>query len=58
MTVMVSVENVPLDAERYVVARFSQTDHNLWYWGSWDDLFKAVKVAEEVGGIVTERMNK
>lgn len=57
MTVMVSVKNVPKDALRYIVARWSQETNELWYWGSWDDLFEAAKVAEEIDGILTERIN-
>lgn len=56
MTCLVSVKNVPKDALRYIVARWSEDTNELWFWGSWDDLFEAVRVADEIGGILTERI--
>lgn len=54
----VGVNNVPDDPRKYIVARFDETTHALWYYGSWDDLKKAKEVAEELyNGIVVERVD-
>ena len=54
VNVKVSVFNLPPDYKKYVVARY--VDGKLWFWGSWDDKDRADEVAEEIGGIVTERI--
>lgn len=48
----VEVNNVPEDAEQYIVARFSFDDLGLWYWGSWKSEEDAKRVAKEEQGIV------
>lgn len=54
----VGVNNAPDDPRKYIVARFDETTHALWYYGSWDDLTKAKEVAEEFyNGIVVERVD-
>lgn len=52
MTCTAEVNNIPEDAERYIVARVFEGE--LWYWGSWDDKNKAHEVAEEIGGVMVE----
>lgn len=52
MTCTAEVNNIPEDAERYIVARVFEGE--LWYWGSWDNKNKAHDVAEEIGGVMVE----
>jgi len=35
---------------KYIVAKV--IDNELWFWGAWDDLLKAEKVAHELGNAV------
>ena len=51
---VVVVNNVPDDAEPYIIARFN--DGKLWYWGSWDKEDVAIDIAEQVNGLVVERV--
>lgn len=54
----VGVNNQPDEVCKFIVARFDETTHALWYYGSWDDLKKAREVAEEFyNGIVVERID-
>jgi len=54
MVCNVKINNPPLQAERFIVARLSRG--KLWYWGSWDDEKEAKRVASEFeNGIVMER---
>ena len=48
------VENVPAYAytDKYIVAR--ECDNELWFWGSFEDLRTACKVAQEISGQVIE----
>lgn len=48
------VNNVPGYAydHKYVVARLC--DGEYWFWGAWDDLKEAQRVAQEMDGIVVE----
>ena len=44
------VNNIPNETRRFVA-------NELWYWGSWDNLEEAKRVAEEFeNGIVVERV--
>lgn len=52
------INNLPDNTEKYVVARIDESDYSMWYWGSWDDMVKAVQAAIEIGGIVVEREDK
>lgn len=55
MKIMAEVNNIPNETSRFVVARFVANE--LWYWGSWDNLEEAKRVAEELeNGIVVERV--
>lgn len=47
------VFNTPSNPKKYIVCRLS--DGDLWYWGSWEELKDATKVAAEIGGLVVER---
>ena len=54
----VVINNVPLSAKKYIVARL--TDGVLWYWGSWDEIDRANDCmnelnAEQNNAIVVER---
>lgn len=50
---MARVNNLPSNIkEKYIVAR--DCDGSLWFWGAWDDSFKANNVAVEIGGVVIE----
>ena len=51
----VEVNNVPKDVEKYIVARYDPNTLSLWYWGSWDEKYKADIAAEEITGLVLER---
>lgn len=54
----VGVNNQTDDPRKYIVARFDETTHALWYYGSWDDLKMAKEVAKELyNGIVVERVD-
>ena len=53
----VEVNNVPVNPEKYIVARFDPNTLSLWYWGSWDDRQEAGIAAEEITGIVVERID-
>jgi len=53
-TMRVMVHNVTDGEEKFVVARYSEEDNSLWYWGRYPDKEKAFKVAEEIGGLVLE----
>ena len=35
---------------KYIVAKV--IDNELWFWGAWDDMLKAEKVAHELGNAV------
>ena len=50
----VTVHNVTDGEEKFVVARYSEEDNSLWYWGRYPDKEKAIKAAEEIGGLVLE----
>lgn len=52
---IVEVNNVPENPEKYIVATVCDCD--LWYWGSWNNESKAKDVANEIGGIVVERID-
>lgn len=55
MKFKVEVNNIPNETRRFVVARFVANE--LWYWGSWDNLEEAKRIAEELeNGIVVERV--
>lgn len=48
------VQNVPKDADKYIVARLVMGE--LWYWGSWETKKAADRVAEQFdNGVVLER---
>lgn len=53
---IVEVNNVPNNPEKHIVATVCDCD--LWYWGSWNDENKAKDVANEISGIVVERMDQ
>lgn len=54
MVCNVKMNNPPLQAERFIVARVSNGE--LWYWGSWSDKSDAEKAATQFeNGIVVER---
>lgn len=48
------VENVPSYAydDPFIVCR--ECDNELWFWGSFEDLRTACKVAQEISGQVVE----
>lgn len=47
-----SVLNVPLEHDKYVVARLNRGE--LWYWGSYNSLDRAKTVAIQVNGVILE----
>ena len=53
----VEVQNVPENPKKYIVARYDSNTLALWYWGSWDEKYKAQIAAEEITGIVVERID-
>ena len=53
----VIVHNVPEHAEEYIVARWSEDTHSLWYWGSWKDEADAEECARNVEGIVVRKVS-
>ena len=53
----VEVNNVPENPSKYIVARYDPNTLSLWYWGSWDDRQEAEIAAEEITGIVAERID-
>lgn len=53
----VEVNNVPENPNKYIVARYDPDTLSLWYWGSWDEKYKAQIAAEEVTGLVMERID-
>lgn len=53
----VEVNNVPENPSKYIVARYDPNTLSLWYWGSWDEKYKAQIAAEEVTGLVMERID-
>lgn len=52
----VEVNNMPLDAEEWVVARWSPETNELWYWGSWSDKNQAKEIAKFMDGILVRRV--
>ena len=53
MTAKAEVQNVPNDADKYIVVRLVMGE--LWYWGSWNDKDAADRVAEQFeNGLVLE----
>lgn len=54
----VEVNNCTDNPRKYIVARFIAATHDLWYYGSWDDLMAAQKAVEEIpNGIIVERID-
>lgn len=55
---MYIVNNKPeyTDKYRYIVAR--DVDGQLWFWGAYNDPFKALKAAEEINGIIIRNEEK
>lgn len=54
MVCNIKMNNLPLQAERFIVARLS--NGGLWYWGSWSNKSEAEKAAMQFdNGIVLER---
>ena len=54
----VEVNNCTDNPKKYIVARFIEATHDLWYYGSWDDLMAAQKAVEEIpNGIIVERID-
>ncbi len=47
-----SVNNVPVEHDKYVVARAESGE--LWYWGSYDDYERAWSVANQMNGVILE----
>lgn len=55
MGFQVKVNNVPIEHDKYIVARLCMGE--LWYWGSWNDVEVAKKVIKEnefENGIIVE----
>jgi len=50
----ITIHNVEDGEGKFVVARYSKETNSLWYWGRYLDEEKAIKVAEEIGGLVLE----
>ena len=55
---MSTVKNLPEYANeyKYIVAR--QIDGDLWFWGAWNNMKKAINAAEEIGGKVVIKKKK
>ena len=50
--IMSTVKNLPEYANEYKYIVASQIDGDLWFWGAWNDMKKAINAAEEIGGEV------
>lgn len=47
------INNLPTHYKKYVIAML--INHELWYWGSWDDKGKAEQIAKTMpDGVVIE----
>jgi len=42
----IHINNIPYELDRYTVVR--ATDHEFWFWGTYDELDRAVKAAESL----------
>ena len=49
---MSTVKNLPEYANEYKYIVASQVDGDLLFWGAWNNMKKAIKAAEEIGGKV------
>ena len=49
---MSTVKNLPEYANEYKYIVASQIDGDLLFWGAWNNMEKAIKAAEEIGGKV------
>ena len=49
---MSTVKNLPEYANEYKYIVASQIDGDLLFWGAWNNMKKAIKAAEEIGGKV------
>ena len=50
--IMSTVKNLPEYANEYKYIVASQIDGDLWFWGAWNNMKKAINAAEEIGGEV------
>lgn len=48
----VTVNNMPKDADEYVVARWDKDTSALWFYGSWDNKEQAQEISKMIDGIV------
>ena len=46
------VQNLPEYANEYQYIVASRIDGDLWFWGAWNNMKKAINAAEEIGGEV------
>ena len=49
---MSTVKNLPEYANKYKYIVVSQINGDLWFCGAWNNMKKAIKAAEEIGGKV------
>ena len=49
---MSTVKNLPEYANKYKYIVASQIDGDLWFWGAWNNMKKAINAAEKIGGKV------
>ena len=54
----VEVNNVPKECCEWIVARWSVSSCDLWFWGSWETEAQAKEIAKLIDGIVVRRVEK
>lgn len=56
---LAEVNNLPddIEIEKYVVVKIDDFTRELWFWGAYDDKKRAKKAANDVDGIILERMD-
>lgn len=55
MGVIMEIQNLPEYAKnhKYIVARMLDNDY--WFYGAYDDIEQAQRIAQEIGGIIKEQ---
>ena len=53
---MLNILNAPAYADDYEFVVVRELDGALWFWGAFEDGFKAEQVALEVGGLIVHNV--